>query len=119
MSLTACVVSCAKSAAGSVSPSICSLTSKRIDLCISVSLLSAAELVERNPLPLLLHFDLHDRMYLPDRRARLADLIGMLRVEQQPAAHAHAQILPHDLAQHARPPVRVIGAHARCSFDDD
>src|SRR5207248_11567907 len=132
MSRTASADEEAKSCAGSSSPSTTMLTCRLTDLRIAVSLLnqffsihnqflfdSTAEFVERRPPSVLVDLDLHDRVNLPDRSARLADLVGVFGVEHEPAAYSHALVPFDDLSEHIRLPVRVVGSNARRDLDDD
>src|SRR5436305_14103076 len=132
MSRTASADEEAKSCAGSSSPSTTRLTLRRTDLRIAVSLLnqffsihnqflfdSTAEFVERRPLSVLVDLDLHNRVNLPDRSARLADLVGVFGVEHEPAAYAHTLIVLDDLSEQVRAPVWVVRTNARRDLDDD
>src|ERR1043166_4608323 len=122
MSRTASADEEAKSCAGSSSPSTTRLSLRRTDLRIAVTTPLrplAAHLVQRRPLPRLVDLDLHDGVNLPDRAARLADLVGVFGVEHEPAADAHALIPLDDLAEQVCAPVRMIRTHARRDLDDD
>src|SRR5712692_10802975 len=56
-------------------------------------------------------------MYLPDGTARLPDLVGVLRVEHQPAADAHPRLVARNLPKGRHRPARMFGAQARRDLD--
>src|SRR4051812_11689719 len=74
---------------------------------------------ERYPAALALHFDAHDRMDLPERPAGLADLLGVLGIEQQPSAHAHERAVAHETMNVRERPFRMARADDGRGLDDD
>src|SRR5436305_2827133 len=63
--------------------------------------------VERSPAARLLDFDFGNRVNLPDRATRFADLIGMLRVHHQPAADSDALVVARYATERVSRPRRM------------
>src|SRR5438132_1531657 len=85
--------------------------------CPSSSLL--CEAVERRPAAPLLDFNFSDRVNLPDRAARFADLIRMLRVHHQPAADSDALVVARYATERVSRPRWMLGTQARRYLDDN
>src|SRR5438093_3898758 len=76
-------------------------------------------LLEQCPPPIPLYLDAHYRVNLPERPARLPQLLGMLLLEQQPTADANEGGVANQLAYSGKRPLGMLRAHGGGRFDEN